>query len=334
MRKDILSQREDELFSSLVIDYNRADGKSREDEDFIKSRTKELVWRICRERLFVADDLISSLYINIHDDLDKIISAYRISLKTFNHYLKQVCIYRIRRVRQENRFPDYLDLEYAGEAEDSLYTLDDYSAVYNGEEIRNGSRAIFNSGRYLDMDMKAAADYITHTQNRNAASPLTKREEALRGMLDNRYFRRNFLFFILALPAGENEKEAENYSRVFQTDEGAFSRLLALKNELILHNYPNREKNLELAAMHWRMMARIKNSMYSAGSNEEYRMLNENYMAHVRCHRNRIRDAQRSMRGIIHSDIASILGVCRTTVTMGIRKVREELERINRAYSV
>lgn len=334
MKKDILSQREDEFFSSLVIKYNQKQEKDRKEEDYIRERTKELVYRICRDKLMLNDDTISCVYISINDDIDKIINAYKISAKSFNHYLRQVCIYRIRRVREDNRFPEYLEIEYMRESEDSLYTLDDHSVVYNGEEIGSSNMLFFNPRHYLDMDIKSLTEFITSNQNRKDYTPRSRSEWVLRGKLDNKYFRRNFLFFILSLPANGGDDEAVNYARVFQTDEAAFTRLLFLKNEIIERNYPEREKNLCLAAMHWRMMAKLKNSMYKARSEDEYRILKDNYMTQVRCHRNRIKDAQRSMRGIIHSDIADTLGVCRTTVTMGIRKVKEELERINGTYSV
>ncbi len=333
MKKDILSQHEDEFFSSLVIRYNQKEEKDLKEEEYIRERTKELVYRICKDKLMLKDDIISCLYISVNDDLDKIIRAYRISAKSFNHYLRQVCIYRIRRVREEIWRPEYLDIEYMRESEDSYYTLDDNIAVYCGEEIKS-SMLFFNPRRYLEMDIKSLTEFITTTQNRKDYTPRSRSEWVLQSKLDNKYFRRNFLFFILSLPAGGSDEEAANYARVFQTDETAFTRLLFLKNEIIERNYPEREKNLGLAAMHWRMMAKLKNSMYKAQTEEEYKVLKDNYMVQVRCHHNRIKDAQRSLRGIIQSDIADTLGVCRTTVTMGIRKVKEELERINGTYSV
>lgn len=330
MRRDLLTQAEDEAFSKAVIRYNEKRDDSHETEEgrYIRERTKSLVYLICKEQLLMSDDLISAIFLNIYDDLDKVIRSYRIASHSFNHYLRQVCIYRIRRVRHKSGEPGYIEAEYMRE-NCELYTVEEPSFLDEKEDDYR-SMLMFNPNRYASMNMKDLAFHIIEERSTFAAPARSKKERMLKNKLTQKRFRRNFILFILSLPPGSDEaNDARNYARVFQSDETAFLRLLFLKNEAIRKSSPERERNLEKAAMHWRLMAKIKNSMYKASSNEEYRVLKENYFSQVRCHRNRLEDARRSVKGIIHEDIASALGLSRSTVSMGICLIRRELERIS-----
>ncbi len=332
MNKEILSKAEDAAFSEAVIRYNKKDlnGLDTEEGRYIKERTKNLIYLICKEQLLMSDDLISSVFLNVYEDIDKVIRSYRIASHSFNHYLKQVCIYRIRRVRQRPGTRSYIENEYINEAS-VLYTTDEHhlpSETEKEELLR--SLLVATPERYASMNMKDIASCIIEERNHIGVPTRSRKESLLRKKLVKKRFRRNFLLFILSIPpGGDDMTDAQNYARVFQSDEAAFARLLYLKSEVVRRNSPEREKNLEKAAMHWCLMARIKNSMYRAASREEYSVLKENYMSQVRCHRNRIEDARRSVKGIIHEDIASALGLSRSTVSMGISLIRRELERIS-----
>lgn len=325
MEKDILSKVEDEYFSSIVIAYNKKEERTKEEKDFVKLRTRKLIYLICRDRLFIREELISSIYLNINEDLDKIISSYRIAAKTFNHYLKQVCAYRIRRVKKNEEANHYMEIEYSSENGEYYTTENHFEDYYEADLSLSEPMPLYNPVKFSDMDIRTLCSYIIETKNRSDYPLRNRKEIELSKKLSRSLFRRNFLFFILSLPASESDEEAQNYARVFKTDVLAFSHLINLKNNLISSNNPKREKNLQLAAMHWRLMAKIKNSMYKATTETEYNELKDNYMAQVKCHKNRLGDARRSFRGIIHEDIASTLGHSRTTVTMGIRQVRNTL---------
>lgn len=332
MKKDLLSQAEDRAFSEAVIRYNKKEwnGLDTEEGRYIRERTKNLIYLICKEQLLMSDDLISSVFLNVYDDLDKVIKSYRIASHSFNHYLKQVCIYRIRRVRHHQGGRSCVESEYMHE-DAVLYTTDDHPLpVETEKEELFHSLIIPAPERYANMNMKDIADFIISERNLIGVPPRSRKEKILRNKLVRKPFRRNFLLFILSIPPGGDDiTDAKNYARVFQSDEAAFARLLYLKSEVVRRSTPDREKNLEKAAMHWCLMARIKNSMYRATSREEYSVLKENYMSQVRCHRNRIEDARRSVKGIIHEDIATALGLSRSTVSMGISLIRRELERIS-----
>lgn len=330
MERNILSKSEDEYFSTRVEKYNNSMTKDEKERAYIKKRTEELVWKIMKEKLMASDDLISGVYISIHTDIDRIIAAYRIAGSGFNHYLKQVCIYRIRRVRHKEIVPFYLDYECCEE----IYHDDVEEKVF--EEMAKDKREkplfLFNPLKYSNMTMKEVIEYIVKKNDREECSPKNEKEKAVRNKLENdRLFRRNFLFFILSLPFSSDEDDASNYARLFRTDENAFSRLLYLKNEIITRNSKNRERNIERANKHWALMAKIKNSMYKASSREEYSALKDNYLAQVRCHRKRLNDIKRSFKGIVHEEIASVVGQSRATVTMGIKNVKETLKAITTA---
>ncbi len=326
MERNILSKSEDDYFSTRVVEYNNRKEKDEKEAAYIKGRTSELVWRICKETLFVPDDMISSVYISIHSDIDKIISAYRIAEKSFNHYLKQVCVYRLRRIRQKEAVPFYLEIEYWVDHQDE----EEDPFVLSEKDEESNEESLSPSTDYSDMTMREVIEYIVEKNTAGDYPPRNEKEKVIRGKLESdKYFRRNFIFFILSLPFSSDETEAGNYARLFNTDENAFSHLLYLKNEIIRRNSTNWRKNMEKANKHWALMAKIKNSMYKASSREEYSMLKDNYMAQVRCHKNRLGDVGRSLKGIVHEEIASVLGQSRSTVSMGIKSVKTALMEIS-----
>ncbi len=330
MERNILSKREDEIFSERVIAYNQSRKKDEKEKEYIKMRTKSLVYRICKELLFLDDDMISSIYISVHEDMDGIISSYRIAQRSFNHYLKQVCIYRLRRTEKKERPLLYLEREYCLES-DKAYSIDTSD---DDDDDEASPLSICDMTKYSGMGMKELSDYIIKNKEKIEHDSKNKKEDTIQKRLDeSKYFRRNFLFFILSLPLSNSKRDAENYARIFNTDEYAFIKLLDLKRDIIEEKSEKRDKNLELAAKHWRLMAKIKNSMFKAESKEQYSVMKDNYMAQVKCHRNRLRDAMRLQKGIIHSEIASYLGHSRTTVTMGIKQVRDTLLNVTECFS-
>lgn len=329
MERNILSKSEDNSFSLRVVKYNNLSIKDDAEEAYIKKRTKELIYKILRDVLMAPDEIISSVYLNMHYDIEKVISAYRIATKSYNHYLKQVIIYRIRRVRKKEAVEHYLEYECAMDG-----SVGDDEAFNFSDERGKTSLSSPVSLKYSNMGMKEVIEHIMNKEDRMEHPLNNKKEKAVSMRLDyDRVFRRNLLFLILSLPFSNDESDAANYARLYKTDENAFMRLMHLKNEIIERNSKNRELNREKANKHWALMAKIKNSMYKASTKEEYNALKENYMAHVRCHKNRLADFNRTLGGIVHEEIATMTGQSRTTVTMGIKRVKEILRAITLSSS-
>ena len=80
MKKDYLSREEDIRFSKTVIDFNtlgeEADEKSRIE---IRERTKLLIYIVSRDILHLSYDDASSVFLELEEELDKIIASYKVS---------------------------------------------------------------------------------------------------------------------------------------------------------------------------------------------------------------------------------------------------------------
>ena len=59
MNKDYLSQSEDNYFTSLVIKYNETKNEKEKEElrPIIEERLKKLIYLICKQRLYLNDEL-------------------------------------------------------------------------------------------------------------------------------------------------------------------------------------------------------------------------------------------------------------------------------------
>ena len=102
MKKDFLSREEDIRFSKTVIDFNSLGDKADDNlKNEIKERTKLLIYIVSRDVLHLSYDDASSVFLELEEELDRIIASYKVSNATFNQYLKQLCQYRCRRMKQK-----------------------------------------------------------------------------------------------------------------------------------------------------------------------------------------------------------------------------------------
>lgn len=327
MNKDYLSQSEDNYFTSLVIKYNETKNEKEKEElrPIIEERLKKLIYLICKQRLYLNDELTSAVYVKVYDEIDRIISSYKIATFSFNSYLRNVCIFRIRRIYKEREMKTMLEGEYL--YEETPYYLDECPLEkYQRNFLKP---VIYDVLKIRSMSLKELASYIITTKSDVISPSRTPAEKVLKEKLKNEYFRRNFIFFILSIPLESVRNEAENYARIFNTEEEAFIRLIELKSKYLGQYEEAKKKDLEIIAKHWRLMAKMKRSMSLTADRKEYCVLKENYTAQAKCHKKKIEKYFSSQRGMHHALIASNFDVCRTTVSMGISIVRKELEKIS-----
>lgn len=320
-----LDSKADKEFSSLVIELNSTTKKDRKDLLFpiVKERTKILIYQICQKKLYLDDEKTACVYLSINEEMDRIISSYKISSESYNHYLKQLCTYHARRIIRKDYDNSIYENEFFFE-DDEPYQYD----TYNDEEVRIKQSSNISATFFINMNLKETVEYIISNANRDDYLIYNQYEGKLRELLKTKSFRRDFLLFILSLPLNSSFDESNNYSRIFRTDEEAFIHLLDLKIEIANRKNPDRARNIELTSKHWRLMAKLKRSMYFASNEKEYSLLKENYNTHAKCHNRRLKDTRRSYRGMIHEDISSYLKLSRTTVTTAIGKVKKTLEMI------
>ena len=79
MKKDYLSREEDERFSKTVIDFNSSGIDVNEKlKHEIRERTKLLIYIVSRDILHLSYDDASSIFIEMEEELDKIIESYKV----------------------------------------------------------------------------------------------------------------------------------------------------------------------------------------------------------------------------------------------------------------
>ena len=233
MKKDYLSREEDELFSRTVLDFNNASQTNEKEKNAIRERTKILIYIVARDMLHLSYDDASTVFLDMEKELDKIITSYRVSNATFNQYLRQLCQYRCRRMKQK-AYQNNL-WENAFFMEEAAYNSKhpgDYD-VLDACTREHRSTETYNQDLYSEYGLKEIIDFITKTRNVLDYPIFNNYEKKLRKALTIPTSRKRFLIFLLTLPRKTESIDSYDIARVLQVDECAINRLLYLKDEAL-----------------------------------------------------------------------------------------------------
>ena len=329
MKKDYLSREEDEKFSKDVIAFNSAQienvGKERE----IKERTKILIYRVSKELLHLTSDEASTIFLDMEEELDRIIASYKVSNATFNQYLKQLCQYRCRRIKQK-RYHDTLWESAFIKEEASLFARNygefEYYESSFGKEKKHYSST--SSSNYKDMDMKEIINFISKTKNVIDYPLYNEMEAKLRRFLEEKTNRKRFIIFVLTLPRKTDGFDTYDLARVLQIDEEAVIRLFELKDEALGYQDDKIREIQSKANKHWRIMAKLVANITTEEDEEKKKKLRDHYQTQVRCHKNNVKEIRKISSGMSRTNIADIMGMSRSSVSVAIREISAILEYI------
>ena len=327
MKKDYLSREEDIRFSKTVIDFNtlgeEADEKSRIE---IRERTKLLIYIVSRDILHLSYDDASSVFLELEEELDKIIASYKVSNATFNQYLKQLCQYRCRRMKQK-KYQNALweNAFFMEEAKYNARGLGDVEFLEIQKKEQSKSLRI-QQDIYAEFDMKGIIEFISRNKNVPDYPIYNRMELKLRKALDNNTSRKRFLIFILTLPRNSEGFDSYDIARVMQTDELAISHLLLLKDEALGFQEEKIREIQSRASKHWRIMAKLIANINLESDEEKKRILRDHYQTQVICHKKNVREIKRASAGMSRSTIATVIGVSRSSVSIAIKEISSLLE--------
>lgn len=321
-----LEKEEDEYFSKVVRRVNSIeDEKEREEKrKDLFERTSLLIYYLTKERMYLGDDDAVEIYLICQNELEDIISGFKISGSSFNSYLLQVVRYRLRRIKREKTLNSLYDYEYRREdINDGLIISDSLNLKYEEEE-----KEILQIGDFSSLSFKETVTYIVENGNRYDLVPNTREEKTLSSMLENKRNRECLVVLISSLPKESTIVRTENFSRVFHTDEGAFIRLLSLCDSFLARTNERKEKFLSIASKHWRLMCVIRSEMERAESDKERKMLSENYNTQVRLHQESLKKAEAISSSVSRQILADELGYKATKIDYLERKGRELLSSV------
>lgn len=327
MKKDYLSREEDERFSKTVIDFNSSGIDANEKlKHEIRERTKLLIYIVSRDILHLSYDDASSIFLEMEEELDKIIASYKVSNATFNQYLKQLCQYRCRRMKHK-KYHNTL-WENAFFMEEAKYNArfpDDVEFLEIQKREKPESLTI-NEDIYSEFDIKGIFDFISRHKNVPDYPIYNKMEVKLRKSLETTAARKRFLIFILTLPRKSEGFDSYDIARVMQTDELAINRFLALKDEALGFQEEKIREIQSRASKHWRIMAKLIANINMENDEEKKRKLRDHYQTQVVCHKNNMKEIKKASCGMSRTSIATSLEVSRSSVSIAIKETSTLLE--------
>ena len=327
MKKDFLSREEDIRFSKTVIDFNSLGDKADDNlKNEIKERTKLLIYIVSRDVLHLSYDDASSVFLELEEELDRIIASYKVSNATFNQYLKQLCQYRCRRMKQK-KYQNTLweNAFFMEEAKYNARGLGDVEFLEIPKREQTKSLRI-QSDIYAEFDMKGIIEFISRNKNVPDYPIYNRMELKLRKALDNNTSRKRFLIFILTLPRNSEGFDSYDIARVMQTDELAISHLLLLKDEELGFQEEKIREIQSRASKHWRIMAKLIANINMENDEDKKRILRDHYQTQVMCHKNNVREIKKASAGMSRSSIATVIGVSRSSVSIAIKEISSLLE--------
>lgn len=331
MEKDYLSKEEDEKFSRTVLNFNNGNKGDIDEKkkDEIRNRTKIIIYKVSRELLHLSPDESSTIFLDMEEELDKIISSYKVSTATFNHYIKQLCQYRYRRIKQKNYQKTLWENAFFQE-EAALnarnYNEIDFLDIKPKEKVHIIREPL---NVYSEMDLKEIINFISKNKNVLDYPVYNRMEARLRKFLDiSPTVRKRFLIFILTLPRKAEGFDSYDIARVMKTDENAIIRFFDLKNEALGYQEDKIREIQSRASKHWRMMAKLEANITIEHDEEKKKKLRDHYQTQVLLHKKNVRELRRASQGMSRTTISNILGLSRSTITVAIKDTATILELI------
>ena len=328
MKKDYLSREEDELFSRTVLDFNNASQTNEKEKNAIRERTKILIYIVARDMLHLSYDDASTVFLDMEKELDKIITSYRVSNATFNQYLRQLCQYRCRRIKQKtyqnNLWENAFFMEeavYNSKHPGDYDVLDDCSKEHRSTET-------YNQDLYSEYGLKEIIDFITKNRNVLDYPIFNNYEKKLRKALAIPTSRKRFLIFLLTLPRKTESIDSYDIARVLQVDECAINRLLYLKDEALGYQEEKIREIQSRASKHWRIMAKLVANINKENDEDKKRKLRDHYQTQVICHRKNVSEIRKVSNGMSRTYISNILGLSRSSVSVAVKETSTLLEMI------
>lgn len=328
MKKDYLSREEDELFSRTVLDFNNASQTNEKEKNAIRERTKILIYIVARDMLHLSYDDASTVFLDMEKELDKIITSYRVSNATFNQYLRQLCQYRCRRIKQKtyqnNLWENAFFMEeaaYNSKHPGDYDVLDDCSKEHRSTET-------YNQDLYSEYGLKEIIDFISKNKNVLDYPIFNNYEKKLRKALTIPTSRKRFLIFLLTLPRKTESIDSYDIARVLQVDECAINRLLYLKDEALGYQEEKIREIQSRASKHWRIMAKLVANINKENDEDKKRKLRDHYQTQVICHRKNVSEIRKVSNGMSRTYISNILGLSRSSVSVAVKETSTLLEMI------
>ena len=328
MKKDYLSREEDELFSRTVLDFNNASQTNEKEKNAIRERTKILIYIVARDMLHLSYDDASTVFLDMEKELDKIITSYRVSNATFNQYLRQLCQYRCRRIKQKT-YQNNL-WENAFFMEEAAYNSKhpgDYD-VLDACTREHRSTETYNQDLYSEYGLKEIIDFISKNRNVLDYPIFNNYEKKLRKALTIPTSRKRFLIFLLTLPRKTESIDSYDIARVLQVDECAINRLLYLKDEALGYQEEKIREIQSRASKHWRIMAKLVANINKENDEDKKRKLRDHYQTQVICHRKNVSEIRKVSNGMSRTYISNILGLSRSSVSVAVKETSTLLEMI------
>ena len=317
----------DRLIGEKVLEYNRHErnGVKRSDEElaeletFIRERTGILLYLIPQRNLYIKEEDLSGFYLDVIRDIDRIIGSFSISGTSYIAYLTQICRYRCMRYMRKKERKEQTEMALIASDPSS------YSSSFTGE-----SPAPYSASNVADASMMDLAGIIRHiTKARTKTTKGTDPESVLANILTQPIERRRFLEYLLNLPQVEDASFMAGVSRVLRVDGSIISRFYELRRSKLADKEESIENAENIAARYWKAIARLRQAIAKETDESRMKDLMKASERASRIYNRRLELLRYAKRGLSQHQIASLMGMPRSTVSNDISRMRELLRDVS-----
>lgn len=325
---DYYSKEEDIRFSNLVIYYNSLEFTSTEKEALgtkIKDRTQILIYGLCIRNLFLTEDEATEIYLELRPSVEDIIASYKISIRSYNIYILQICRFRFlylsRRKFEKNRHAEgilkEMEIFYQYKSEDI-----DLDAIISEREPYYGPDGL---GDVCNMGMKELFDYMVENSDLSKSNDLNEKEQTLAKEITVLNNRRYMVFLLLWLPPIESPKFIESIARVMGLDTSVLSYFYSLKFNYLEQRKSKWNNKRNIANKHYSTMIKISSKKLYEHEDEKLDALEKDYQEARRRFLNANNNARKAAAGLSQTEISKILNIKRSAVGYGLAKIKSIL---------
>ena len=327
-------------------------------ERFLVERTELLLFLIPLDRGYLTRADASGFYLEQQKNAWNIMNAYKVTRLRYHDYMAQVlrprCIHYISRARRQST--DWSQLEYiAGRTdiernfsvlnESSVPYMESYGGTINGDgeympeacciELPRWDskyrekidRTVKGPGKKPDqMDLDEVLDHIRKARAKHDLTKSGQGEEDLKKKLEDERVREYFVELLLYIPDQERQVLSGHISRVLGVKSEIIDRFFTLRDELAGDRRRKLEKDRQLLNRHYRLMLKIDNGILQTDDEEEKENLRRNSQRLRTAYEKRLQDVRKNDHGLTQRQIASLVGVSRSLVSINLKRAREMLK--------
>lgn len=317
--KRYFSKEEDEILTSLVLSYNctKDERKKESLEKLVFARTELLIYLIPKAKGYLEEEYLAEFFFQQRAYVREMVSAYVLTRLSYIDYLavilrKRAMTFLIKEKEKEEKNGN---LVYEIGKVNAENMISDSTAEYDYDK---NALVTVNPDRlhlYDNISMKSIINSMSE-QKKNSNTDKERKQ------------RYRILMFLLSVPRIENPELIAKLSDFLSVNQELLFAFFKKKDELCSYDEKKIDNLRAIIFRHYRIRLNLLLAKEKEGDEKRIEKLSENAQKLLSAEMKRRKELSNLKRGLSHREIAQIMDVSRSLVSLNIKKAKAYLEKV------